>query len=165
MLNLPWELVELAPDLPVGCDAASAGRSPSMDATAAAVAFRPGPLRILFLASAPTDQGQLDFEREEDAMLRATAQLQNVSIYFAEAGTFDELKELVAECRPHVVHLSGHGTVDKDGMGSFAFEPVIELVNVDVPATSLCHPVEAECSNGISHAERGNELSRVLPTR
>ena len=33
-------------------------------------------MRILFLASAPTDQAQLDHEREEDAMLRAIARLQ-----------------------------------------------------------------------------------------
>ena len=33
-----------------------------------------------------------------------------------------DTQELVARCRPHVVHLSGHGTVDRDGMGSFAFE-------------------------------------------
>ena len=123
VLNLPWELVELDPNRPVGCDAAwSLCRSPLTGQLEAGGSLRPGPLRILFLASAPTDEAQLDYEREEDAMLRAIARLQDVSVHFAESGSFDTLKELVAECRPHVVHLSGHGTVNGDGMGSFAFE-------------------------------------------
>ena len=123
VLNLPWELVELDPNRPVGCDAAwSLCRSPLTGQLEAGGSLRPGPLRILFLASAPTDEAQLDYEREEDAMLRAIARLQDVSVHFAESGSFDTLKELVAECRPHVVHLSGHGTVNRDGMGSFAFE-------------------------------------------
>ena len=120
VLNLPWELVELEPDRPVGCDAAWAlCRSPvtGQGRMEAGGPLRPGPLRILFLASAPTDQAQLDYERKEDAMLRAIARMQGVSVHFAESGSFDELKELVAECRPHVVHLSGHGTVDRDGVG------------------------------------------------
>ena len=123
VLNLPWELVELDPDRPVGCDAAWAlCRTPLTGELEASGPLRPGPLRILFLASAPIDQAQLDYEREEDAMLRAIARLQDVHVHFAESGSFEALKELVAECRPHVVHLSGHGTVDKEGMGSFAFE-------------------------------------------
>ncbi|MEJ7640083.1 MAG: CHAT domain-containing protein, partial [Singulisphaera sp.] len=123
VLNLPWELVELDADRPVGCDAAWAlCRSPLTGRLEAGGPLRPGPLRILFLASAPTDQAQLDYEREEDAMLRAVSRLQDVSVHFAESGGFDALKDLVAECRPHVVHLSGHGTVDRTGMGSFAFE-------------------------------------------
>jgi hypothetical protein len=122
VLNLPWELVELEGALPLGCDAAWAlCRSPLTRPPDPGGPLRPGPLRILFLAAAPTDQAQLDYEREEDAMLRATARLQDVSAHFAESGSFDALKELVAECRPHVVHLSGHGTVDREGMGAFAF--------------------------------------------
>src|SRR4029077_19400867 len=83
----------------------------------------PGPLRIVFLASAPIDLLQLDFEREEDAMLRATSRLgQDVIVYISDTGTFDELADLVASIRPHIVHLSGHGSVDTSGRGSFAFE-------------------------------------------
>jgi tetratricopeptide (TPR) repeat protein len=123
VLNLPWELVELAPDLPVGCDAAwSLRRSPLKKTAAADVPLRPGPLRIAFLAAAPTDQDQLDYEREEDAMLGATARLPGVAVQFAELGSFEELADLVAECRPHVVHLSGHGRMAADGQGTFAFE-------------------------------------------
>ncbi len=123
VLNLPWELVELSQDLPVGCDAAwSLRRSPGGAASTSSDALRPGPLRILFLAAAPIDQHQLDYEREEDAMLRATTRLQGVAVQFAELGSFEELADLVAESRPHVVHLSGHGRMARDGQGTFAFE-------------------------------------------
>ncbi len=123
VLNLPWELVELAADLPVGCDAAwSLRRSPVAKLSPAGGPLRPGPLRILFLAAAPVDQAQLDYEHEEDAMLRATARLPGVAVQFAELGSFDELIDLVAEARPHVVHLSGHGQMSRDGQGTFAFE-------------------------------------------
>ncbi|HEX8203149.1 MAG TPA: hypothetical protein VF590_21920 [Isosphaeraceae bacterium] len=124
VLNLPWELVELNPDLPVGCDASwSLRRTPRDRLAPADGPLEPGPLRILFLAAAPIDQVALDYEREEDAMLRATAPLRDeVVLHFAETGSFAELAELVAECRPHVVHLSGHGRVDRDGRGTFAFE-------------------------------------------
>jgi len=119
LLNLPWELVELHSDLPLGCDPAwgllrvpAQIPSPPPD---------PGPLRLLFLAAAPTDQAQLDFEREEDAMLQATGRLgqEVVVLPFAETGGIDELAALVAEHRPHVVHLSGHGIVDAKGVGHF----------------------------------------------
>ena len=123
VLNLPWELVELSPDLPVGCDAAWSLRRTPLDRLAPVDGpLEPGPLRILFLAAAPVDQAALDYEREEDAMLRATAHLRDeVVLHFAETGSFDELAELVAETRPHVVHLSGHGKVH-EGSGTFAFE-------------------------------------------
>src|SRR6185369_10699664 len=66
---------------------------------------------------------QLDYEREEDAMLRATGALRgSVVVHFAETGTIEELAQLVARCRPHVVHLSGHGDLDAEGNGVFAFE-------------------------------------------
>jgi tetratricopeptide (TPR) repeat protein len=123
VLNLPWELVELAPGLPVGCDAAwSLRRSPVRERAPADGELRPGPLRIAFLAASPIDQAQLDFEREEDAMLRATARLPGVAVQFAELGSFAELADLVAKYRPHVVHLSGHGEMAADGQGKFAFE-------------------------------------------
>jgi tetratricopeptide (TPR) repeat protein len=121
LLNLPWELVEPHPVLPLGCDPAwGLLRVP---AELPAAAPDPGPLRLLFLAAAPTDQPLLDFEREEDAMLRATGRLpqEMVVLPFAETGGIDELAALVAEHRPHVVHLSGHGIV-KGGVGHFAFE-------------------------------------------
>jgi hypothetical protein len=123
LLNLPWELIELLDDLPLGCDASWSLRRTPLKLLAADGALEPGPLRILFLAAAPVDQPRLDYEREEDAMLRATAHLrEDVIVYFSETGSFQELSDLVAQVRPHVVHLSGHGAVRGDGNGSFAFE-------------------------------------------
>ena len=66
-LNLPWELVEVGDGLPLGCDAAWSLRRTSLPALATGGPLDPGPLRIIFLASAPIDLPQLDFEREEDA--------------------------------------------------------------------------------------------------
>ena len=58
-----------------------------------------------------------------EAMLRATERLDRnvVVLPFAETGGMAELIDLVARHRPHVVHLSGHGTVGPQGMGWFAF--------------------------------------------
>jgi CHAT domain-containing protein len=122
-LNLPWELVELGDGLPLGCDAAWSLRRTSLPTLVTGGSLNPGPLRIVFLASAPLDLPQLDFEREEDAMLRATSRLgEDVVVYILDTGTFEELGDLVARIRPHIVHLSGHGSVDTSGRGAFAFE-------------------------------------------
>jgi hypothetical protein len=123
VLNLPWELVELVPDLPVGCDAGwSLRRSPLGAQALTHGELRPGPIRIVLLAAAPINQAQLDYEHEEDAMLRATARLPGVVVNFTELGGFAELVDLVAEYRPHVVHLSGHARMAAGGQGTFAFE-------------------------------------------
>jgi hypothetical protein len=81
------------------------------------------PLRVLFLAAEPVNQAPIDYQREEDAMLQATARLGGqVILHSAETGSFEELGELVAAVQPHMVHLSGHGHVDRAGVGYFAFE-------------------------------------------
>ncbi|HEY1379180.1 MAG TPA: CHAT domain-containing protein, partial [Gemmataceae bacterium] len=123
-LNLPWELLPLAADGgPVGCDPAwRLYRTPLADVLDAGRPDRPGPLRILFLAAAPEDQHALDYEKEEDAILKATATLRGVVLHTADLGTFDELADLVKQVRPHVVHLSGHGRLGDDGAGVFCFE-------------------------------------------
>jgi tetratricopeptide (TPR) repeat protein len=123
VLNQPWELVELTPGAALGCDAGwSLVRVPVPRPTSGPP-LEPGPLRILFVASAPTDQARLDYEREEDAMLRCTSHLPaGASVVIGELGTAEELAELVTTVRPHVVHLSGHGKVDAQGRGTFAFE-------------------------------------------
>jgi tetratricopeptide (TPR) repeat protein len=122
-LNLPWELVELNPDLPLGCDPAWSLLRVPVAADTPVAKPEAGPLRLLFLSAAPTDQPLLDFEKEEDAMLRATARLSKevIVLPFAETGGIDELAALSNEHRPHVVHLSGHGVV-REGTGYFAFE-------------------------------------------
>jgi CHAT domain-containing protein len=79
-------------------------------------------LRIVFLAAAPQDQVALDYEKEEEAILRATVKLQGAQLFTAELGTFEELDDLLQRVKPHIVHLSGHGIVGNDGVGHFCFE-------------------------------------------
>jgi tetratricopeptide (TPR) repeat protein len=140
LLNLPFELVELEDRLPLGSDKAWALCRGAEDLVEGDVELPAGPLRVVFLTAAPRGQAELFFEREEDAMLTATARAgRNVQVVFAELGTVDELDELVTRVEPHVVHLSGHGKV-VDGVGSFAFED--ERGNLDfVPAPELVRKV------------------------
>lgn len=127
-LDLPWELIELHAGLPVGCDAAwTLRREAIADGAARSTVPLPapgaGPLRILFLTSAPEDQAPLDLEREEDLVLRSTEGLRGeVIVHIAEVGTFDELRRLVGRVKPQVIHLSGHGNINSTGEGVFAFE-------------------------------------------
>ncbi len=109
ILNLPWELVELSPDLPIGCDPDWRLRRTCLDRLDGPADLAPGPLRIQFLAAAPTDQQQLDFEKEEEAILRATGRIQNaVMLPIADSGGLEELTDLVAEHHPHVVQGTEH---------------------------------------------------------
>lgn len=132
MLNLPWELLPFGRDgTAVGCDSAweLVRTMPSVPAATAAPSA--GPLRVLFVAAAPEDQGQLVFEKEENAILTATGGV----VHIGELGTVEELAELVQKVRPHVVHLSGHD-VGKDGVGVFCFEDEAEKAKA-VPAGEL----------------------------
>jgi hypothetical protein len=122
-LNLPWELLAdnygkfLVADGRWGIRRTTRTALPVvMDSLAAR------PLRILFTACAPTDIKGLDYEKEEEAMLRIADRLgEKIHLDIAEAGSFDELHDLVSELKPHVVHLSGHGVL-RDGIGRFCFE-------------------------------------------
>jgi tetratricopeptide (TPR) repeat protein len=123
LLNLPWELLPSPTSAFLVADGRWAIRRTTRETLAAPnlgqVAL---PLRILFAACAPIDQTGLDYEREEEAMLRLAAKLGNkIHLSIAEAATFDELRNLISEVQPHVVHLSGHGIV-QDGIGYFTFE-------------------------------------------
>jgi hypothetical protein len=123
ILNLPWELL-LPPDGEfLGINPLfRIRRLPGSGKQLAPFAgeLRPRPLRLLFMACSPTDLPELDYEREEEALLRAIAG-QDVAFDSCDLGTFDELKERVNEFKPHVVHLTGHGAVI-NGQGHFAFE-------------------------------------------
>ena len=123
ILNLPWELALSPGGDFLGVDPRfSIRRLPSSGKMLATFdgELRPRPLRLLFMACAPVDQPTLDYEREEEALFRAVSG-QDVAFNSCDLGTFEELKERVDEFRPHVLHLTGHGTV-KDGKGYFAFE-------------------------------------------
>ena len=123
ILNLPWELL-LPPEGDfLGLDPLFAiRRLPGSEKKLESFGgeLRPRPLRLLFMACAPTDQATLDYEREEEALFRAVSG-QEVAFDSCDLGTFKELKERMSEYRPHVLHLTGHGVV-RDGKGHFAFE-------------------------------------------
>jgi hypothetical protein len=98
VLNLPWEL------LPVGRDNRALGadpgrglyrvtptRAPSRDAPSG------GPLRVLFLSAAPTNQSQLNYEREEEEILKVFAAVPDIVLLIAELGSLEELKKRVEE--------------------------------------------------------------------
>jgi hypothetical protein len=126
ILNLPWELISADGGNFIGLDAKfTVRRLPRKDAHLAPAnnTLPPPPLRLLFMACAPRAEMQLEFEREEEAIIRAIAQAgTNVAFDSGDAGTFDELLERINEFQPHVVHLTGHGVVKADGLGYFAFE-------------------------------------------
>jgi tetratricopeptide (TPR) repeat protein len=122
-LNLPWELLPVGGrGDPLGCHKQwGVFRTPAKAPSPPPVRRGP-PLRILFLAAAPTDQPPLYYEKEEEAILRATATLQGARLFTAELGTYEELDGLLQQVKPHIVHLSGHGALDDDGVGRFCFE-------------------------------------------
>jgi hypothetical protein len=123
ILNLPWELL-LPPDSDfLGINPLfRIRRFPSAAKQMASFTgeLRARPLRLLFMACAPTDQPTLDYEKEEEALFRAVYG-QDVAFDSCDLGTFEELKEKVNEFKPHIVHLTGHGAI-RDGQGRFAFE-------------------------------------------
>lgn len=121
-LALPWELLPGRDGTFLVADGRIGIRRGTGAPTASASPLVPLPLRVLFVASAPTNLDGLDYEREEEAMLRISERLgDRVHLDVAEAGTFEELRDLIAKFQPHVVHLSGHGRL-QDGIGHFAFE-------------------------------------------
>lgn len=123
LLNLPWELLPGASRRFIVDDRRFFLRRTSQEILhPMAGSSAAPPIRILFATCAPVDQSGLDFEREEDAMLKIARKIgAKVHLDFADAGTFEELRELIETQQPHVVHLSGHGVV-REGIGAFAFE-------------------------------------------
>jgi tetratricopeptide (TPR) repeat protein/CHAT domain-containing protein len=128
--HLPWELLSrdgafvctnpLRPFTPVR-RIASAATLP-LFTPAPSPANRP--LRILFMASSPTDVAPvLDFEREESLILEAT-QRHPVELIVEESGTLDGLKQRIEEHASgyyDVFHLTGHADV-REGKPGFVLE-------------------------------------------
>jgi len=126
VLNLPWEVLRPPSGGPIGVDARfSVRRQPWLDRPPEVFtgSLPPRPLRILFMACAPLDQAALDYEREEEVILKAVARAgPSIAIDIADLGTFEELRRRINDFEPHVVHLDGHGGVEADGQGYFYFE-------------------------------------------
>ena len=88
-LNLPWELIALDGGGPLGCDPAWRLLRTPLDRLSGPTTARPGPLRVLFLAAAPTDQTHLDFEREEDAISTVCGRVKDIVLRIVDSGTAD----------------------------------------------------------------------------
>jgi CHAT domain-containing protein/AAA ATPase-like protein len=125
VLNLPWELLRPASGEAIGADARwGLRRLPWADRRleGADGGLTAGPLRVLYMVSAPTDQVELDFEREEELLLSALGRAgRRVVFDSGDLGSFEELGERINEFRPHIVHLTGHG-VTREETAYFAFE-------------------------------------------
>jgi len=115
VLNLPWELVH-PPEVDfLGVDSnfsirrfpRSGQQIPNFDGE-----LRPRPLRLLLAVSSPTDLATLDYEREEEYLLKAISGL-DVTFDSGDLGSFQDLQNHVEQFQPHVVHLTGHGAVGK----------------------------------------------------
>lgn len=120
ILNLPWELLQpsrqdIGSDTKWGIQRMPPIHGPPADN----LQLSEGPLRVLFVASSPRGEAELDFEREEEFLLRAVGP--KVRLEIATLGTFEELADRIYRFEPHIVHLSGHGEV-KPGGAKFLFE-------------------------------------------
>lgn len=122
-LNLPWELLRPKDGEFLGIDPNfRIRRLPKRDELEKSRSELPSsPLRIIFMACAPIDQAPLDDVLEENAMIETMTLLDEVPFNYGNSGTFEELENLIEDFQPHIVHLTGHGSI-KDVEGSFAFE-------------------------------------------
>jgi tetratricopeptide (TPR) repeat protein len=134
VLNLPWELLVPPGRNHVGIDTGwGVCRVPASECRLSDESYlEAGPLRVLFLTASPRDQDELNYEREEEFLLSA---IQGAFVEVGDLGTFEELKDRLDASRPHVVHLSGHGTIGDHG-AAFIFEDEKGLSNPQ-PAAQL----------------------------
>ena len=126
-LSLPWELIyDSSEQFIAQRGNVSIVRCSDVTLAASDEARHGPPLHILMLVSSPDDQIQLDYEREQDALLDAldpVVREGKARVTFLEEGTLDALvRELRAE-RYDIVHLTGHGGYNEQtAEGYFAFE-------------------------------------------
>jgi tetratricopeptide (TPR) repeat protein len=91
------------------------------------------PLRILLFAAMPMDlgeHGRLQTEEEKANILKAVSPLEDqglVTLISPDDGRFDSFKQALQDHQPHLVYLSGHGslhhnTIENTFKGQFLFE-------------------------------------------
>jgi hypothetical protein len=80
------------------------------------------PLKLLFLAASPLDGGnELAFEQEEEMIFRVTRNLA-VDMEVEDSGSLEGLRERLLKEKFDIVHLSGHGNIDTQGLPYFILE-------------------------------------------
>jgi hypothetical protein len=117
ILNLPWELLRPTGRDFLGFDPQFAIRRypwSHLPIPRYAGALPGRPLRILFVACSPQDEAELDYEREERALLQAIGKAgPDVELDTGDLGTFEELQGRIADFEPQIVHLTGHATLGR----------------------------------------------------
>ncbi|MGH7596614.1 MAG: CHAT domain-containing protein, partial [bacterium] len=80
------------------------------------------PLKLLFMACSAIDvEPELDFEKEEDAIFRATEGLP-IEIIVEDSGSLQGLAEKLKTEKFDLIHLSGHAGLDQSGAPFFLME-------------------------------------------
>jgi tetratricopeptide (TPR) repeat protein len=117
ILNLPWELLRPPSSDFISFDPAfSIRHCPRPEALLHQMkhTLPAGPLRVLFMACAPSGQSGFDGRREEAALLRVIAQAgPNIILETGALGTFDDLAQQLAAFQPHIVHLAGQSQLGR----------------------------------------------------
>ncbi len=79
-------------------------------------------LKLLFIACSPRGLApELDFEKEEEAIYRATDKLP-LEILVEDSGSLEGLAERLVNESFDIIHLSGHAGLDKNGLPFFWME-------------------------------------------
>jgi tetratricopeptide (TPR) repeat protein len=80
------------------------------------------PLKLLFMACSALDvQPELDFEKEEESIFKVTEKLA-VDMEVEDSGSLEGLKEQLEQAQYDVVHLSGHASINEEGVPFFIME-------------------------------------------
>lgn len=99
------------------------------------------PLRVLFMACSPEGLYPiLDFEKEEDAIYKATEDLP-IEMDVEDTGSLDGLGERVAQKKYDVFHITGHADIGRDGIPLFWMEDEEGLPQKVAP-TELCEKLD-----------------------
>ncbi|MBF0448253.1 MAG: tetratricopeptide repeat protein [Magnetococcales bacterium] len=133
VLFLPWELLQFPNGILPSLDKRFGLRrlpKGQLQLARCCPTFAPGPLKVLFMVSAPNNSGEMDFFAEEKAFKQSLESLgRDLYLEVADSGTFDELQAVIHQYQPHVVHLVGPA-LNKNEKGYFGFED--EIGNADI---------------------------------
>lgn len=136
LLHFPWETLRLPNDIILGIHPQFAiqRRIHGLPIKNHCRAISPGPLRILFMASAPTDFHAPPIQQEIEAFQTALLATDDpfaprIDIRILSTGRQTELAQAIHQFQPHVVHLCGPVLI-RGSSGFFAFEETDGLADV-----------------------------------